>query len=284
MNKFRFGGFVAALIATTAVLAAGDMQGMDHEHMEGMEHMQGMDHEHMQGMDHEHMQGMEHKPELPPMMQTIAVTKPAPLADDEALMDDIQKQCVQLGGVSFGAGKRWSDCEVTRGRWVGTIDLTDMYQAQYCLRNGTQECAQHALVLFGNRAYTPNAKLLVQRVDTGSTSYDDPRIVINDYGRILIISTHTPEGVSSHNYYLWKTGQWVSIDNKKWLQDLSARLPAGVIARDGALPDIDTMATQVKLFRDDDAECCPKAGVANVELGIDKEKFSLQSAEIVFNN
>jgi|CXWL01.1.fsa_nt_gi hypothetical protein len=204
-------------------------------------------------------------------------------ASDTADMSIIQQECVQVGNISFGAGQTWSDCHVTKGRWVATIGLVDMYQAQYCLGNGKEACDQRALVLFGNRAYTPQAKLLVQSIDLGSAVYDDPTIVMSDYGVVMVISAHLTNASLSNHYYLWQNHQWVLLDALEWLRELSKRLPSGVTARKGGLPDIDTMSSRVSLYRSEDEDCCPSAGVANVQLGLLKEKFFLKLVNLANN-
>jgi hypothetical protein len=201
-------------------------------------------------------------------------------ASDSAELSLIQQECVQVGDITFGAGQAWSDCHVTKGRWVATIGLIDMYQAQYCLGNGKEACDQRALVLFGNRAYTPKAKLLVQRIDSGSARYDDPIVIMSDYGRIMVVSANFSDGSVSNNYYLWQTDKWVLIDSQKWLQELSRRLPDGIAARKGGLLDVDTMSSQVSLYRNADGDCCPSAGVANVQLGLLKERLFLKSVSM----
>ncbi|NOU01588.1 MAG: hypothetical protein HOO95_08470 [Gallionella sp.] len=205
---------------------------------------------------------------------------------DTAELSIIQYECAQVGDVSFGTGQAWSDCHVSKGSWVATIGLTDMYQAQYCFGNGKDACDQRALVLFGNRAYTPKAKLLVQRIDPGSTTYDDPIVVLNEYGRILVLAAHYPDGGISNNYYLWQKDKWALIDTKGWLEELSERLPDGVSARKGGLPNIDTMSAQARLYRNTDGDCCPSAGIANVQLGLhtDKERFFFKSMSLFNQN
>jgi hypothetical protein len=153
-------------------------------------------------------------------------------SEDTAELSIIQNECAQVGGISFGAGQSWSDCHVTKGRWVATIGLTDMYQAQYCLGNGKDACDQRALVLFGNRAYTPKAKMLVQRIDPSSTTYDDPIVILNDYGRIMAISANFSDGSVSNNYYVWQTDKWVLIENQTWLKELSRNRGSGKLDTD----------------------------------------------------
>ena len=208
------------------------------------------------------------------------VSTPVHAIGDLTALSIVQEDCAQVGDIAFGANQRWADCQVTRARWVATIDLVDMYQAQYCLGSGAGACDQRALLVFGNRAYTPTARLLVQRVDPGASEYEDPLVVKNDYGRILTVSARLPGGVKSSNYFLWQDGQWAPIDTQAWLQDLAKRLPPGVKARQGALPDVDTMSAKASLFRKGDADCCPSAGEANVELGLENRRFALKKLNV----
>lgn len=205
---------------------------------------------------------------------------PAYAVSDVTALMIVQEQCAQVGEISFGPNRRWADCQVTKGRWVATIGLIDIYQAQYCLGDGDGRCAQKAQLLFGNRAYTPTAKLLAQRIDPGGIEYDDPLIIKNEYGRILTLSARLPDGGQKNNYYLWEDGAWLPIDTQGWLKDLARQLPAGVAVRGGDSPNVDTMRAKASLYRKGDADCCPTAGVASAELGLAKRRFSLKKYSI----
>ena len=37
--------------------------------------------------------------------------------------EGVQRDCRQVGGITFGAKAKWANCHVTRGRWVATIDF-----------------------------------------------------------------------------------------------------------------------------------------------------------------
>jgi len=189
---------------------------------------------------------------------------------------NVQEECAQIGDISFGENQRWKDCRVTRGRWVSTIDITDMYQAQYCLGNGLDSCDHRALLLFGNRAYTPVARLLVQRIDSGETVYEDPLVVKNEYGRILTISARLPDGDRSNDYYMWKSGQWIAINAQAWLHDLEKRLP-GVVAKIESLPDVDSMSAKARIYCKGDSRSCSSTRTVNVELGVVKNRFTIKS-------
>jgi hypothetical protein len=133
---------------------------------------------------------------------------------------------------------------------VATLDFIDMYQAQYCLGKGAGECDQQAFTLFGNRAYTPNAKVMLQRIDPGATKYDDPVVIQTKYGDILALAAHLPDGSESKRYYRWQSGQWKPVKARGWLRDLAKHLPKGeVINAVAGWPNFDSMSAQATLYR-----------------------------------
>lgn len=212
----------------------------------------------------------------------MLVSMPVHAVGDLTALSMVQETCAQVGDISFGEQGRWADCRITRGRWVATIDLTDLYQAQYCLGGADGKCEQRALLIFGNRAYTPVARLLVQRIDSGASVYDDPVVVKNSLGRFMTLSAHLPDGASSSTHYQWQDGRWLPIDTKAWQRDLARQLPAGITARQGGVIDFDTdpMSAQARLYREGDADCCPSAGVARMELGLASLRFGLKTLRI----
>jgi hypothetical protein len=195
---------------------------------------------------------------------------------------DVQEECVQVGEISFGAGGRWADCHVTRGRWVATIDFLDLYQAQYCLSKKADVCDKRAMVIFANRAYTPEASILMVRVDDSGMEYDDPLVVIDGDESVMSISAHSLAGTVTKSFFLWRADHWVPMSAQTWLPDLTAYIPNGTSARQGSSwPDLETMSAQVNLFEKGDADCCPSGGVASVELGLVNEKFTVKQVKVL---
>lgn len=203
-------------------------------------------------------------------------------AGDTIPFAGVQEECVQVGEITFGPNGRWANCHVTRGRWFATIDFLDLHQAQYCLGKNTNSCDQKALVIFANRAYTPDAKVLLIRIDEGTMEYDDPLVVISDNENVMSVSSHNAAGVVVKNYYLWRTDHWLPIEAQGWLPGVSAFLPVGTSVRSSpALPDLETMSARVSVFREADADCCPSGGMASVALGLAKEQFMVKQVKAV---
>ena len=142
---------------------------------------------------------------------TAIISSSSYAGDKEIKFNMVQEQCVQTGKIKFGANARWSNCSVTKGRWFATLDFIDMYQAQYCLRKVHGACDTRALVVFANRAYKPDARMMLQRIDSGNVEYDDPLVVQTKYGDILTLSARSPDGSVSKSYYRWHSGSWTPV-------------------------------------------------------------------------
>ena len=192
--------------------------------------------------------------------------------------EGVQERCVQVGKIKFGPNAKWSECRVTKGRWVATLDFIDMYQAQYCLGKGDGECEARALLVFGNRAYTPDARLMLQRIDPGAAQYEDPMLVQTPYGDILTLSARLPGGGEIKTYYRWKSRRWIPVEARGWLRDLARKLPKGETIKAEAWPDTDSMTAQATLASAGGAGASDK--VAKVELGIAKDRFIVKKVTL----
>jgi hypothetical protein len=146
------------------------------------------------------------------LLFAAASSSPVQAGGKAIKFDQVQEHCIQAGKIKFGAGARWSDCSVTKGRWFATLDFIDMYQAQYCLGKGDGTCDKRALVVFANRAYKPDAKVMLQRFDSGAAEYDDPLVVQTKYGDILTLAARLADGSVSKSYYRWHLGSWTPVD------------------------------------------------------------------------
>jgi hypothetical protein len=205
------------------------------------------------------------------LLLAAVVSLPAHAGGDVTKFEGVQEHCVQVGKIKFGANAKWSNCSVTKGRWFATLDFIDMYQAQYCLGKGDGQCDQRALLVFGNRAYTPNAKVILQRVDPGAAEYDDPLLVQTKYGDILTLSARFPDDSVSKSYYRYQSGRWIPVDARGWLRELSKRLPKGETIKAGVWPDADSMSAQAPLYSAGGSGASDK--VAKVELGLANDRF-----------
>lgn len=195
--------------------------------------------------------------------------------------EGVQHECRQVGGITFGAKAKWAYCHVTRGRWVATIDFLDLYQAQYCLGKTPDSCEQTAQVIFANRAYTPDATVLLVRLDEAGTRYMDPLIVNSDDDSVMSMASRNTADIIATQYFVWRADRWVAIDAQHWLRDLQAKLPKGTSSRNlSAWPNLENMRAEVKLFNPQDADCCPSGGVAKVAIGLETNQFIVKNLTI----
>ncbi len=212
------------------------------------------------------------------LLISTAFSMPVHARGDVTDFEGVQERCVQVGKIKFGANSRYSDCTVTHGRWFATLDILDMYQAQYCLGNGDGVCEQRAFLVFANRAYTPKAKLLLQRIDPGAAEYDDPLVVQTKYGDILTLTARFADGRMSKSYYRWHSGRWIAIEARGWLRELSKRLPKGETIKAEAWPDADSMRAQATLQSADGSGAGDK--VAEVELAVANDRFTVKQVSL----
>lgn len=125
----------------------------------------------------------------------------------------IQQSCL-AAGPQVAAALAGSACRVSKGRWFSTIGHDDLYQAQYCLHEATDPatCRRRALLLFANRAYTPEARLLLERVDGAGVDYEDPQVFATPSGYLLALSATAAPAATQTSYYLWLDGKWAPLD------------------------------------------------------------------------
>lgn len=202
---------------------------------------------------------------------------PSAAIGDLASFERIHTECVEVGGISFGARGRWADCRVSKGRWFSTIGHLDFYQAQYCLGNGGESCEQRAMLLFANRAYTPVAKMLLGRLDPGDVVYADPLVQATAHGQILTLAVQRAGSTLEQRYYRWHEDNWQAIDTAAWERQLAGRLPAGVFVRGGMRPDFENMRLQADLVRRHDGA----SGSADIELGMVKTQLGVKSVKLI---
>ena len=212
------------------------------------------------------------------LLISAVVSLPVHAGSDVTKFEGVQEHCVQVGKIKFGANAKWTDCSVTKGRWFATLGFMDMYQAQYCLGKGNGECDQRAFLVFANRAYTPNAKVILQRFDPGAANYEDPVLMQTKYGDILTLSALLPDGSASKSYYRFKSGRWIAVEARAWLQDLAKKLPKGDTINAEVWPDLESMSAQASLKSAAGSGAHDR--VADVELAIVKDRFTVKKVTL----
>jgi len=208
------------------------------------------------------------------LLTTAFVSLPVHAREDAIKFEGVQEHCVHAGKIKFGANSRFAECSVTKGRWFATLDFIDMYQAQYCLGHGDGVCDKRALLVFANRAYKPNARLMLQRIDAGTAQYEDPLVVQTKYGDILTLTARYPDGSVSKSYYRWQAGNWKPVEARAWLRELSRQLPKGETIKAEVWPDADSMSAQAVVRASGDSGA--HEDVAEVELGLVKDRFTVK--------
>ncbi|MBI4290420.1 MAG: hypothetical protein HY661_02945 [Betaproteobacteria bacterium] len=210
------------------------------------------------------------------LLITALVSTPVHSRSDVTKFEGVQERCVQVGKIEFGPKARWSNCSVVKGRWFATYDIVDLFQVQYCLGKGDGACDQKAFLVFANRAYTPKAKVILQRIDPGEAEYDDPLLVETKFGDILTLAARFPDGSVTKSYYRWKSGRWIPVEARGWLRELSKQLPKGVSAKGNVWPDADTMRVQVPISGESGAS----GAMADVELALAKDRFIVRKVQL----
>lgn len=137
---------------------------------------------------------------------------------------DLQADCVSAGVVRFGPGTRWPACRLTASRWFATLGNLDFYQAEYCLGGG-EACARRAQIIYVNQAYTPEARVLLQRVDPGPAEYAAPLVLTGAEGTHLVLKVTLPGAAAQRQYFRWQQSRWTPVSPGASLRDLAASLP-----------------------------------------------------------
>lgn len=196
--------------------------------------------------------------------------------------DKIQSECVRAGTVASAALEKSATCAVTKGRWFSTIEYDDFYQAQYCLRAraGTDTCQQHGLLLFANRAYTPTARLALERIDPAGTRYDDPQVYVTVHAYVLGLTVRPAEGAAQTSYYRWQNDRWQAIDTSSWQATVAQRLPPGSRIVTAVPPDFETLRGRIDVFRAGDPACCAGA-VAEIDFELAGDRLAVKDLRMM---
>jgi hypothetical protein len=165
-------------------------------------------------------------------------------ARDKVEFEGLQDKCVSVPALMKQGDKQPPGCSVTRGRWFATLDFLDQYQVQYCYGKGGEGCISRALLLFSNRAYAPEARLLVHSAGPGDTRYDDPLVVSTGRMHLMQLIARSSAG-EGKTYFLWRKPRWVALDSRAWLREVEARLPRGSRIEGDSGVDLETMTSRV---------------------------------------
>ena len=173
--------------------------------------------------------------------------------EDQVEFARIQTECLQTSAIHYGPQSRWTDCRIGPSGFVATIGLQDFFYAEYCLIGKGDGCARQAQLLFRNRAYRPEAFADMVRIDPTGTRYESPLLIGSEKENVLATAALLPGKKHKQlRYFRYDQERWIAIDGKAWLQQLRARLPAGLRVRvqpQDALPDPRTMMLSLPLYR-----------------------------------
>jgi hypothetical protein len=105
--------------------------------------------------------------------------------------------------------------------------------------------------------------------------YDAPRLVAQDGGLLLHVRS-LGEG-TAHADLLYRQGPtgWAEIETESWWEALPRRLPPGLGIRQAVSYDVEQMTAAARLWREDDAECCPTGGGAMLGFRIEDRRLVL---------
>lgn len=157
---------------------------------------------------------------MAPIALAALLSSPAHARGVNVEFSKVQQGCVETRDITLGPKGRWAECRVIRRDWVVTIGLLDFYQVQYCLGGSSGTCEQRALLIFANRAYNPEARLVLQRIDSGATQYGEPLVIDTREGTVLVISAQRPDADEVRRHYLWQGSRWVPVRAGPWLSGI----------------------------------------------------------------
>lgn len=161
---------------------------------------------------------------LPCLSLLLALSaSPAWAEDPRTTFPLSHDRCVAIGQISLGPQGAWPHCRVVKTGWFATIHPLDLYQTQYCLGRTAGSCEQTALLLFANRAYQPEARLLLQRLEPGPQDFDDPYLLHSANGVSMRLTMRSAGHKASKRYYVWQNERWLPVAPSSWQERYARR-------------------------------------------------------------
>ncbi|MCW3475090.1 lysozyme inhibitor LprI family protein [Limobrevibacterium gyesilva] len=116
----------------------------------------------------------------------------------------------------------------------------------------------------------------------GSTQFGAPGIVTNPAGPFLLLPGHSlgTGDYSAEALYAWRDGTWREVDIESWVEALGQRLPKGLGAWKGIYPDWLSMTARTDLWQDQDANCCPTGGSAEIALRLNGLRVAIAGLRV----
>lgn len=177
------------------------------------------------------------------------------------------------------------DCGAITTAVIGEANDTTLHFARYCLDDTVKHvgefCILQGMAVFAQAQSGQTTRLFETNSDMSET-FQPPGLLDTPYGKVLDIED-TLAGTGNYNestYLLLKDRQWEQIDSSSWLNDLQARIPNGTEIHKGVWPDLVTMNAQAYLYKPEDANCCPTAGTANIELELIGTRLAIKSLTV----
>jgi hypothetical protein len=192
-----------------------------------------------------------------------------------------------------------SACRVTGSGQFGSFGGNDYLYAFYCVEEKGQpepgSCDDPSslnarypranIAVFVRPQGGDTVRLVVSHFSLPAGGFRTPRLAANAYGVVMELPqvlAATCDCNASY-YYLKRrdSRRWFQLDWEKWQQDLHKRLPYGLRNWNDFWPDLQAMTARGGLWRPEDAHCCPTGGIVEARIGIEGDRFVLQSFRVL---
>lgn len=177
-------------------------------------------------------------------------------------------------------------CRVLTTKAIGNANGTVLHFARYCLDEPDQTegnaCFFQGMAVFAETPPSGPVERLYSTNSDVSEPFLPPNLINSPYGTILDIAI-TIDGTGHYNesdYLLLRDGQWQLIDSRSWIDDLLKRIPVGTEIHKGIWPDLSSMTAQVDLALPGDPNCCPSAGMVDIDLELIGVRLSIKGMTV----